>query len=805
MKSSKILFVFILAYVSISLIYIDTEAQFIPSTRMKDKFYVGAQGSNLFHEFYKYYKQLSYNVALPGGTLGDFELTYELNPTSNDRWTGGFYDSLDHRPIILPPSVNFPASFGLENGYRSSVNGMLRSWLDSSNSPHSIFFTSAKINRPAYGQRSDYQAEYTGEQLASIKPGYGYWKGINSIYLSDSLPGESNTKGRNAIVGQHLPQYIVDSLFENGEQTNVISRLNYSTALFSDRKRIGDNYKWYVKPRMRIPVEIANNPAWSDSLVARVEIYNYHGRLIDSINLSVKSFFNINNFTGYDGRYIENFINPLTSENILSVPADSLSRGIDEKNVYYINPHNSKVDYRVYWYGKVNVWLDYVRLDDEWAHFLFTDPNDSLDYTKNRWQFGWKIRDEVTQFANVGAFGIFYIDETYYNNIPCLVEVLRLIKHYNPDCGITIMNTPSGETGLKNKPSPKQIYDEITAKGLLTDFVASDIYPFFDEVPLPPNIIRPETSLFHGTVLYKNAPNSQAYNQYLNDSIYEGYQRPFYKMLANVIKTSPSTIFTMAIQDHTVESNFRLTEPCGTIPWAFERKRETTNEEISFQAYFAMCYGAKQIHHFSQFTAPFSDSCGHTYYDWGLIAGFVNGQLCNCEPRLTNYYGQQKWNYIAKLDSNLLEIGRYMYDDNNLKYDNTITINKEESYRYITSLKSFYRYSTPPYNFAEQNEDVNKYWEIGFFNKNQEPYSKYFLLLNKRCVPEIQEGSGDLRTAKIYLNTTALSDFNNWVLTNPLTNENIMFDKNNISNGVYLPGIFQPGEGKIFKIAPVMQ
>ena len=799
MKSLKILFVFVLVYVSVSLIYIDTEAQFTPSSRMKDSFYVGAQQSDLFHEFYKYYKQLHYNVALPGGTNEDFEKRYGLNSTSNQRWTGGFYDSLYSFPVNLPPGIVIPDTGSmLRQGYKTSLDYMLNSWLDSSNSAHSIYFRSAKIDRPAYGQRSDYQTEHNPIQLAngSIKPGYGYLHGISSYY-GETWQGV-HVQGRNAVVGQHQPQYIVDSLFENGEQTNVISEL---AGIYSDRKKIGSKYLWYVKPRMRIPVGIANNPAWADSLVARIEVYNYMGRKIDTMLIRVRNFFNTENGTEYNGAYLENYFN-INQSYPLSFLADSLCNGIDTNNVYYIDPDSSKVDYRVYWYGKVDVWLDYVRLDDEWAHFLFTDPNDSLPIRINRWQFGWKIRDEVTQFANEGAFGVFYIDETYYNHIPCLVEVLRMIKHYNPDCGISIMNIPSGETGLKNIPSPEQIYAEITAKGLLTDFVASDIYPFFDDVPLPPNIIRPDTNVYHGTVLYNNAPNSQLYNQYLNDTIYEKKQRPFYQKLANVVKSSTTnTVFTMAIQSHNVESNFRLTEPCGTIPWNFERKRETTNEEISFQAYFAMCYGAKQIHHFTQMTGYYSDNCGHNYYDWGFMNGYYNGRPCNCLPRLTNYYGQQKWNYIAKLDSNLLKIGRYMYDENKLKYDNTITINKGESYSYISSLKSYFS----PFGELPQNEDVKKYWEIGFFNKDLEPYSKHFLLLNKRCVPDTPVGFGDFRRAKIYFNTTALSGFNNWVLINPITNEKIIFNKNNISNGVNVPGEFQPGEGKIYKLAPVMQ
>jgi hypothetical protein len=78
------------------------------------------------------------------------------------------------------------------------------------------------------------------------------------------------------------------------------------------------------------------------------------------------------------------------------------------------------------------------------------------------------------------------------------------------------------------------------------------------------------------------------------------------------------------------------------------------------------------------------------------------------------------------------------------------------------------------------------------------------LLVNKRCVPEINGGDGDLRTVKLYINTQELSGFNNWRLINPITNEQITFDKNSIANGINVPGEFQPGEGKLFILAPVM-
>lgn len=185
---------------------------------------------------------------------------------------------------------------------------------------------------------------------------------------------------------------MVSSLYENNEQSDLVVRGEYGTALYSDQKRVGDNFLWYVKPRMRIDSNYANNINNRLKRVVRVETYNFAGRLIDSLTLLVREFHDINQH--YNGNYIENFVDPQTGISILSLFSDSLVMGADSAN-YYSTIADSHVDYRVYWYGEVDVWLDYVRLDDEWAHFLFTDPNDQLPYTVNRWHFNQKIHDEA--------------------------------------------------------------------------------------------------------------------------------------------------------------------------------------------------------------------------------------------------------------------------------------------------------------------------------------------------------------------------------------------------------------------------
>ena len=494
---------------------------------------------------------------------------------------------------------------------------------------------------------------------------------------------------------------------------------------------------------------------------------------------------------------------------LLSVLGDELATDNIDTSAYYTPRDLSRIDYRIYWYGEVDVWLDYIRLDDEWAHFLFTDPNDQLPRTVNKYRFGEKIRTEVQALSNLPGFGYFYFDEFYYNNIPCLKEVLRLIKYYNPNAGIIFISPPAGFTGtgqgagIKNELTLQEMYDYLNSQGLYVDFVANDAYPFFDDTPLPPNIRKPSPTEFAGTINYRNATSSGQYDDNVNTNVLSF--RPIYQIDANLIKNDPNKVFVATIQAHTVETNF-LYCPCNSIP-NMERKREPTNEEISLQAFYAMAYGAKQIHYFTQFSgrAQKLNCPGQPwYYDWGLTNIEISGLQ---KERDTNYYGQHKWNYIQKLDSNLIKIGKFMYELNDLKYDNTISISTGERYKYISNLKSYFRNPSIPYEYSEINEDPanNTYWEVGFFNNSVEPYSKYFLLLNKRCVPEIIGGDGDLRSVKIYFNASELTGFNNWILKNPITNESVIFDKNNIANGVYIPGEFQPGEGRLYKIAPVMQ
>ncbi len=417
----------IYGFLTLMMMIIVFETVYSQSQRMKDKFYLGY--FNLPYEtqftstgFLNNYKALSLN-AMQGYMTKNPE-------TDQTNLQGGFNDSL--------------------STYQSNVNTMLNKFYTTLNES-SMLLSREKINRPAYGQRSTYEAEYGRAELVGNirRPGYGYKHGGGSSYAGELWQGEY-VSGRYCRTGIHAPQYIVDSLYENLEQVNNVSDYHH----YSDRKSMYPDYRWYVKPRMRIPQSVATNQNNWEKNVVRIDIYNFNGELLDSVNIKVANF--LDSSLSYDGSY-KDFFNFGISPYPLSIPAVDLTSGAtSDASGRTQNLFNSKVDYRVYWYGEVDVWLDYVRVEDEWAHFLF-NPQLETPTQARKYFFNHKIREEVNAFSvNDSGLAYFYMDEYFYNNIPCISEVNRIIKSINPNTGVISVTcedcTKGYWSGLRNLP-----------------------------------------------------------------------------------------------------------------------------------------------------------------------------------------------------------------------------------------------------------------------------------------------------------------------------------------------------------------
>ena len=239
--------------------------------------------------------------------------------------------------------------------------------------------------------------------------------------------------------------------------------------------------------------------------------------------------------------------------------------------------------------------------------------------------------------------------------------------------------------------------------------------------------------------------------------------------------------------------------------------REPTNEEIKAMTNIMLTYGAKGIIYFEYAS---TNNIGNNFYCIGLHNGPdpVTGVR---SKRTVNVYGQDKWENVKQINQKLKTWGDYL-----IKYDN----NQSKSFRYhkaserieLTTnsfIKELISYPNGNPNLCpEQDPDYDipdlenkRYIQAGVFKNPSENLDKYFMLVNRRCSPG-NDGCAGLRRIKIKFtqNDGNFDNFNNWKLIDLSDNSTVVTFNKTIDNIINL-GWFQPGEGKLYKIAPVMQ
>jgi len=244
--------------------------------------------------------------------------------------------------------------------------------------------------------------------------------------------------------------------------------------------------------------------------------------------------------------------------------------------------------------------------------------------------------------------------------------------------------------------------------------------------------------------------------------------------------------------------------------------REPMNEEIDAQAMLSIAHGADGICWFIYHSSP-SNFYQDNSTEYAII-GLQNNDAPYYTHRHRNIYGQDKWKSVREMN---IKIEHWKPVLDKINWTSGWSVHKDgANQNFILDIKSIYRIPSAPFTFSPSNEDAIKYWEMGFFdpdfsNSSVDQYdkSKYFIMVNRRCVPESYEGIGDIRALKIKFDTTDLNQFNNWRITDINTGETMTFNVKNQGTGGFLDlggnlnslGYFDPGEGKLFKLAPVMQ
>jgi hypothetical protein len=211
------------------------------------------------------------------------------------------------------------------------------------------YYGRQKIEKLCYGQRLVYEAEGNG----NTNYNYGF------SYQTDRAPIETDSgrsvvhacPGGNCIESDATPRYMCENIYQNLQHSDLLDWQE------------GDKGNWHIKPMMRIP---QNTP--DDRPVVRIDVVNYHGDIIDTIPLRAMNF---KVGGSYNGQYTDKFIFDQNADSLkVSGRYDTtggLSYGYDGVK------NNCKVDFKIYWYGQVEVWFDKMTIDDNTANRLLCD------------------------------------------------------------------------------------------------------------------------------------------------------------------------------------------------------------------------------------------------------------------------------------------------------------------------------------------------------------------------------------------------------------------------------------------------
>ncbi|MBN1638319.1 MAG: T9SS type A sorting domain-containing protein [Ignavibacteriales bacterium] len=221
--------------------------------------------------------------------------------------------------------------------------------------------------------------------------------------------------------------------------------------------------------------------------------------------------------------------------------------------------------------------------------------------------------------------------------------------------------------------------------------------------------------------------------------------------------------------------------------------RAPTPEEISVQGWLGICYGAKGLGYYAVPTYKYPintektkyvylfglfDEEGNPFNDIDTIQGLIQDPNKLQVPN-ERFYAVKKLNQqMDKIKDELLQ----------LTWMDAISGHIENSKLYIANVESFN-------SSMVKDNSSETFVEVGFLRKTTDYYNdncEYFVVVNRRCLPS------EMRNVKVTINKTT-SPFNNWKLTEVGTSNSWYVSKTGNFQTTY-----NPGEGKLFKMEPVM-
>ncbi|MCX6164169.1 MAG: hypothetical protein NTU73_04800, partial [Ignavibacteriae bacterium] len=267
-----------------------------------------------------------------------------------------------------------------------------------------------KIEMLTYAQRSDYQCEVINVPTSDIGVDWWYAFDFADGTGEDIQDGDAIVRYCEKNNNNHPEGIVVKDLRANREQTD-------------NRKRgfWDGNYDWYIKPSIKINIADATH----DKKVCNIIVRRWDGQPIVNADIYGDYFKNDPGWV-YLGGYKEEFLFP-ENNNLLKID----NSGANYPNGNLFNPTNTSsgncfMDIEVYWYKECDMWIDYIRVENEWADRLFKDYYDDPVHPERQW-----IEWEANQIPPPNTTYNFYTDELEYNMMPAIKYLNEHIYPYN--------------------------------------------------------------------------------------------------------------------------------------------------------------------------------------------------------------------------------------------------------------------------------------------------------------------------------------------------------------------------------------
>ncbi len=752
------------------------------------------------------------NISAPAPQQKDFKMII-YNKSYVDYWvpeqtmeyniSNGFYDELGfnmlHNFGDSPGSIRF-GQFGVLKTQQQLDNF---SWyMDAVDSGgFSGLYSTVHIMNLCFAQRMIYE----------VNPVNGTHD-VNNGFCYQYCSGEYMTdQGRTVLyvseINDATPRYIAKDIYENlqfGDLTNWAQ---------------ADAEDWHVKPMMRINANVPDGKR-----IAKIEVINFKGDPIKNIIINSENFKNGQGY--YGGEYKDIFLN---INNIVTggraTDPDVLNTEQDY-NDWRNWEAKSKVSFNVWWYGEADVWFDKMTVDDKYGDQLFNH-----DYDPH-------IKQEASAFTDNPSNYSFYTDEMNYSNIPCIEYVKGVMTGSggNPNAQLHVaLSNYHQIRGLKDNTighrEMLKLFQNIGIKSVSLD--AHEI----SDLKMPPQFNAGNMSDF---ISYWFTANYDEYNISLQHKAF-GDKYAIIPENENDLYDKPRHWGSLIYQvNHARQQRdtyypgipmFVQPEMHSVLFWNNSLNkfdygmREPTNQEIEAQAMLSIAHGADGIGWYiyqsftepstlSKYSLPYQNaSVPGTFYTFGLL----NLANQNFSKRTSNLFGQDKWSDVASMQS---KFGNWKPTLDNTRWLAGYSVHSETAnHYYINDLASIAPNISSTSNcfqdwpvYADCEDE--RYWEMGFFEPVNPPLgdqSRYFMLVNRRCVP-VQGSSGtDQRYIRLRFNKNMLPATNSYVLTDIASGESETFDINGINGYVEFGttqgslGWFEPGEGKMFKLTPVFQ